>query len=163
VLAFWDSEFGQSVGAADPAQVFRELPFALKVAGKQEQTLVLRGQIDLLFLDAQNTAHVLDYKTVHRAPAGAEPYRFQLSAYALAARKFVPTARAVKTGIAYLRDRPVKFDWATPEADALDGQEAVLVNETRALLTAQRDGAWEGRPVERCRALKCGYISRCHP
>jgi ATP-dependent helicase/nuclease subunit A len=161
-LAFWDSDFGQQVGRAEPSAVFRELPFVLRIGKPGQQGLVLRGQIDLLLLDGKGTAHVVDHKTVHRAPSGAEPYSFQLAAYALAARKFAPTARAVKTGIAYLRDRPVKFDWETPSPDALEAQEAALQTHTRALLEAQREGTWEGRPLERCRALKCGYISRCH-
>jgi ATP-dependent exoDNAse (exonuclease V) beta subunit len=163
VLAFWETDFGKQVARGGDAQLFRELPFALELGKPGEQRLVLRGQIDLLHLDADNTAWVLDYKTTMRAPAGLEPYRFQLSAYAIAARKFAPTARAVKTGIAYLRDRPVGVEWDSPSPGALDSLEASLQNETRALLAAQRDGKWEGRPVERCRAIKCGYISRCHP
>jgi ATP-dependent helicase/nuclease subunit A len=163
VLAFWATDFGQQLSKSSEEQLFRELPFALELGKKGGQRLVLRGQIDLLWLDAKANAWVLDYKTTHRAPAGLEPYRFQLSAYALAARKFAPTAREVKTGIAWLRDRPVPLEWDAPSPGALEALEESLTHETNALLAAQRDGKWEGRPIERCRAIKCGYISRCHP
>jgi hypothetical protein len=33
----------------------------------------------------------------------------------------------------------------------------------QARARAQIDGLWEGRPVETCRSIGCGYLARCHP
>lgn len=163
VLAFWQTPFGARLARAEPGRVFRELPFVVRLGRPDEGVLVLRGQLDLLWVDPEGTAWVLDYKTTRRAPSGLEPYRFQLLAYAAAARRFAPTARAVRAGVATLRDAPPQLEWEAPLPADLDALEAQLVHEARGLLAAQRDGAWPGRESSHCQRLGCGYRARCHP
>ena len=154
VERFWSSAFARSVSSAT---VHRELPFALRLPGS---ALVLRGQIDLLAI-TQRELVVIDYKTATMPAAGLEPYRFQLGCYALAAQRFSPQPLPVRAGIVFLRDE-------SPEPHFLadfDPAEltAPLAQESAGLIEAQRTGQWPGRPRERCDALGCGYVYRCHP
>ena len=150
VERFWNSNFGRSLTTAT---VHRELPFALSLG-----RVVLRGQIDLLVIQPGG-AVVIDYKTSTLPPAGLEPYRFQLGCYALAAQRFC--GGPVRAGIVFLRDE-------SPEPHFLPDFEptqlvAPLGEESRRLAQSQRTGIWEGRPRDRCEALGCGYVYRCHP
>jgi ATP-dependent helicase/nuclease subunit A len=157
VERFWASDFGRSLGGAT---VHRELPFALRLPSADGPTLVLRGQIDLLVVH-EGEVLVIDYKTSTMPTAGLEPYRFQLGCYALAAQRFVGASLPIRAGIVFLRDE-------SPEPHFLpdlhgDELAALLARESAGLAQAQRTGVWPSRPRERCEALGCGYVYRCHP
>ncbi|MDP1827284.1 MAG: UvrD-helicase domain-containing protein [Archangium sp.] len=157
VERFWSSAFGRSLATAT---VHRELPFALRLEGGEGPGLVLRGQIDLLVIQ-DGALVVIDYKTATMPAAAVEPYRFQLGCYALAAQRFVPGKRPVRAGIVFLRDEAPGPHFL-PDFDP--GQlVAPLARECAGLIEAQRSGQWPGRPKDRCDALGCGYVYRCHP
>jgi ATP-dependent exoDNAse (exonuclease V) beta subunit len=155
VERFWSSTFGRSLATAT---VHRELPFALRLEGGTG--LVLRGQIDLLVIHDGELV-VIDYKTATRPAAGVEPYRFQLGCYALAAQRFSPSRRPVRAGIVFLRDESPEPHFL-PDFDP-EQLTAPLAHESAGLIEAQRSGQWPGRPRDRCEALGCGYVYRCHP
>ena len=157
VERFWNTDFGRSLAHAD---VHRELPFALRLAGNEGPSLVLRGAIDLLVVTPGELI-VIDYKTSVRPPEGAEPYRFQLGCYALAAQRFLPGSRKVRAGIVFLLEESPDPQFLTElETPVLS---RALVEETRGLAESQRTGHWPGRPRARCEAIGCGYVYRCHP
>ena len=92
-----------------------------------------------------------------------EQYRFQLRAYALAARRLVPGATRVRTGLAFLREPD-----PTPRFVELDAAEderflAELRRLGAHLAQARGTARWEGRPIAHCEAIGCGYVYRCHP
>ena len=157
VERFWDSTFGRSLPRAT---IHRELPFALRLGGGAGPALVLRGQIDLLLVHAGEVL-VIDYKTATMPAAGLEPYRFQLGCYALAAQRFLGPSLPVRAGIVFLRDESPEPHFL-PHLDVSD-LAASLARESAGLAQAQRTGDWPGRPRERCEALGCGYVYRCHP
>jgi len=76
---------------AEAKQLFRELDFVMAVPPG-----VLRGQIDLLYQDAEGQWHILDYKSDRVAEehlaAHAKAYEIQMLSYALAAGKYLATA-----------------------------------------------------------------------
>ena len=146
------------------AAISRELPFLLSVREPGGLVVRLRGQIDLLARQGEHLT-VVDYK--HARRGDGDEYRFQLAAYALAARRLFPDAARVRTGLAFLREAdptPILAD-----ADAAGSEQfAEALGKLGAALARARAGAhegdsWEGRPVETCRAIGCGYLSRCHP
>ena len=159
VEAFWRTPFGLELSAAGPARVHRELPFMLKLDDSDGFSLMLRGQIDLLVDDGNGSARVVDYKTSLKPPEGLAPYAFQLGCYALAAAKFLVGGAKVQTGISFLREADPSPIFVT----AAPGLEAQLAGQARALVRAQLDGRWEGLEKNRCDALGCGYVYRCHP
>jgi ATP-dependent exoDNAse (exonuclease V) beta subunit len=160
VRAFWATPFGASLAARGEGAVHRELPFVLSL-GDDTFSLRLKGQIDLL-LDEGEALTVVDYKTSHPPAEGLDGYRFQLACYALAARRLAGRDVPVRAGLVFLRQaRPVaQFLEGLPSVQAL---EETLVSAARRLVTAQHQGAWPRREPSVCRALGCGYVSRCHP
>jgi ATP-dependent exoDNAse (exonuclease V) beta subunit len=153
VARFLGSEFARGLAGA---AVRRELPFLLAVP-MPEGALYVRGQIDLLLLDAGGVT-VLDYK--HARAADAPAYQRQLDAYALAARRLYPSAPSVRTGLVFLKE-------ADPTPHLVDGADAEscaaeLGALGATLARARAAGDWEGRPVEHCRRIQCGYVYRCH-
>ena len=153
---FLDSDYGRRLPAS--RRVLRELPFVLRL-GDDTFSLHLRGQIDLLVID--ESVDVVDYKTSVPSPSGLEPYRFQLGCYVLAARRLLGQASLpVRAGVSFLRsdDAAPRFLGDVDEA----ALEASLVGEAKALVGSQTSGRWALRPRERCEALGCGYVGRCH-
>ena len=161
--AFWDTRFGREVAAAGPAQVLREVPFVLRLGGPGQPALLLRGQMDLLLLGAHGDVAVLDYKTARRPASGLERYQFQLRCYALAAEQLRPAAGRVRAGVAFLKEPGREPEWSQPGPAELEAWAARLPGLGEAMLRAQAEGAFPGRPAARCRELGCGHLSRCHP
>jgi ATP-dependent helicase/nuclease subunit A len=166
VRAFLATPFVRGL-VARRVEVRRELPFlvALPVGpAGGDLTLRLRGQIDLLLVE-DGEATVVDYKL--ERDAGGDDYRLQLDAYCLAASLLHPDLRRVRAGLAFLRERdpsPGLADFDEAQATRFRAQLADLgpaLASARARLPV--DGQWEGRPVETCRAIRCGYLYRCHP
>ena len=162
VHAFWVSSAGRRIASLGEARVHRELPFMLPLRSAEgDFTLHLRGQIDLV-VDGPEGLEVLDYKTSQAPPSGLEPYAFQLGCYAVAAAVLLGEARPVRAGIVFLRDDDPgpRFLPSVIDAATLGSS---LVQQARALTVSQITRAFEGRPLETCRALGCGYVYRCHP
>jgi ATP-dependent exoDNAse (exonuclease V) beta subunit len=161
----WVRRFLETPFARAMQNVHRELPFVLRLEDG-DFALHLRGQIDLLVLNADGSATVVDYKTSVEPTDGLDAYRFQLGCYALAAQALLgPStgsghALPVHTGIAFLRESDPSPKLLPPGARV---DEAWLAQQAHALVTAQIRGEWQGLPEARCRALGCGYASRCHP
>jgi ATP-dependent exoDNAse (exonuclease V) beta subunit len=135
----------------------RELPFLLAVPLPSGGRLLVRGQMDLVLFDAGGVT-VLDYK--HARAGHPDDYRFQLQAYALAARRLYPDAPAISTGLVFLKES----DPTPAIAPAAPGDfEAQLATLGAALAEARASQSFAGRPLEICRQLRCGYVYRCHP
>lgn len=163
-LGFLRTPFAARLKAAGRARVHRELPFVLRLGGKDGRlALHLRGQIDLLFEDEQGGATVIDYKSSVRHAEGLAPYAFQLDCYALAARNFVREGVPIRTGIAFLREPDPGPD-LRPIATAaqLDQMEERLVASAVRLLANSRSHDWPGLERTQCQALGCGFMYRCH-
>src|SRR5690606_15476739 len=90
---------------------------------------------------------------------GLDAYRFQLGCYVLAARALLGPDVELRSGIAFLREADPTPELLPP---GLPVDEAWLAAQAHALVTAQVDGRWQAHPETKCRALKCGYVYRCH-
>jgi ATP-dependent exoDNAse (exonuclease V) beta subunit len=159
--AFLETPLGQRMAQAGPSRLKRELPFVLRLTREGSPELLVRGQIDALLLDG-SAATVVDYKLSKVRPA--ERYAAQLDAYALAARELTAGTVPVHTGIVFLRTPGAPF----VERPAPDGARLAAIRE--GLLDAGRDiahgratGSWPKVERQRCEALECGFIHRCHP
>ena len=93
-----------------------------------------------------------------RPPTGLDSYGFQLGCYALAARHFVKEGVAVRTGIAFLREKAPEPELSLAPPVPLD-----LVALARDLLARRASQEWPGREEPTCKAMGCGYTYRCHP
>jgi hypothetical protein len=148
--------------AAASGGVRRELPFLLTEPATHGAPIHLRGQIDLLVVDpAGEEVTVVDYK--HARAGSGDDYRFQLDAYALAARRLFPEAKRFVAGLAFLRDpdpQPRLVERSAADAARFASDLARLGGD---LAGARAARAFDGRPVETCSELGCGYVSRCHP
>ncbi|MBL8955287.1 MAG: UvrD-helicase domain-containing protein [Myxococcaceae bacterium] len=154
----WVDRFLATEFARGLSNVQRELPFVLRLE-HQGFTLHLRGAIDLLLHEPGGGATIVDYKSSLRPKDGLDAYRFQLGCYVLAARAMLGDV-PVRAGISFLRE-PDPSPELLPDGAAVDS--AWLAAQAHALVTAQIDGRWQAQPSARCRALKCGYVYRCHP
>ena len=145
--------------AAEGATLRREEPFTLSLEDGRGHTIALRGTIDLLVAWPDGRLDVIDYKRARSTQP--EPYAFQLDVYALAARAIFPTATQVRTGIVFLGGDPSepKFrDPAAPEATRRH-----LVTLADRLVDARHREAFPRAPLSRCKQIRCGYVSLCHP
>ena len=154
VAALLDTPFAR---ALDGVAVRRELPFLLSVP-YEGGVLYLRGQMDLVVLTAAGVT-VVDYK--HARVGDPDDYRFQLDAYALAARRLYPAAPSVRTGLAFLKeaDPSPQLAAAPPSASF----EAALAELGGSLSAARAADDWSQRPLATCHRLRCGFIYRCYP
>jgi ATP-dependent exoDNAse (exonuclease V) beta subunit len=155
VRGFLGSRFGR--GLSERA-VRRELPFLVAQPIGPGAHLYLRGQIDLLLLDPDGVT-VIDYK--HARRGDPDDYRFQLDAYALAVRRLYPRAPTIRVGLAFLKEADPSPELAM--AGSSERFERELSALGGALLDARARERWDGRPVEVCRRIHCGYVYRCHP
>jgi ATP-dependent exoDNAse (exonuclease V) beta subunit len=154
VARFLDTPFAR--GLAGRA-LRRELPFLLSIPFGDGARLLLRGQIDLLILDAGGIT-VIDYK--HARRGDDDDYRFQLDAYALAAHQLYPSAPSVSAGLVFLKEGD-----ATPDITPLrlgPALESRLARLGEELAAARATNEWPGRPLATCRSMRCGYVYRCH-
>jgi len=144
---------GDALAAARRA--LRELDFIMDLG-----PLTLRGQIDLLLLDASGTWHVVDYKSdrvgPEDLPAHAERYRLQVLLYAAAAARHlgVPPAEAalhfLRPGLTH------RFAVTRGALAAVEGQARALGLE---LIASRRAGRFGRRRPEACPG--CPYGQAC--
>jgi len=165
VAAFLDSALARRMARAGARQLFRELPFALRLeAGEGEPAgpdLVVRGQLDALLLDGEE-ATVVDYKLSRAAAAGR--YEFQLDAYAVAAQALTGSAVPVRSGLVFLRSPGSPFAAReAPRAAQVEEIRRRLLSAARTVDSGRRSGAWPKVQPARCRELECGFFRRCHP
>jgi ATP-dependent helicase/nuclease subunit A len=144
---------------AEGAAVERERPFVVTV-GEGARRVALRGAVDLLVHRADGVVEVVDYKR-SRPRTDLTPYAFQLRAYALAARRRADVLR-VRAGILFLgaSDEPVWLPDFT-EAELADFEREVASLGERLADARWRD-RWDPIPLERCQALRCGFVPACH-
>src|SRR5712671_2424320 len=165
VAAFLDTALARRMARAGARQLFRELPFALRLEAREGEPagpdLVVRGQLDALLLDGEE-ATVVDYKLSRAAPAGR--YQFQLDAYSAAAQALIGSAVPVRSGLVFLRSPGAPFAAReAPGAGDSDDIRRRLLAAGRAVESGRRTGAWPKVQPARCRELECGFFRRCHP
>jgi len=165
VAAFLDSALARRMARAGVRQLFRELPFALRLEARDGEPagpdLVVRGQLDALLLDGEE-ATVVDYKLSRAGAAGR--YDFQLDAYAVAAQALTGSAVPVRSGLVFLRSPGAPF--TAREAPGPAEAEEIrrrLLSAARTVDSGRRTGAWPKVQPARCRELECGFFPRCHP
>jgi ATP-dependent helicase/nuclease subunit A len=155
VRGFLQTDFARAL-AGRPLR--RELPFVLAVPLPRGAQLFVRGQIDLLILEERGVT-VIDYKHARRGEPG--DYRFQLSAYAAAVRRLYPQAPSVRIGLSFLKEAdPTPSLTEAALTERFDHELAVIGD---ALIEARARDRWDGRPLDFCRSVHCGYVYRCHP
>ncbi|MEZ4295001.1 MAG: UvrD-helicase domain-containing protein [Polyangiaceae bacterium] len=145
------------------ATLLREEPFVLEVDAPVR--LALRGAMDLVVRTAEGRIDVIDYKR-SRPRTDLAPYAFQLRTYALALSRRFP-ARPIRAGVLFLggADAPAWLEGAAgPDLTAADHAhfESTLAALARTYSDARTADTWDGVPVDRCRALRCGFVTACH-
>ncbi|MEO6952442.1 MAG: UvrD-helicase domain-containing protein [Polyangia bacterium] len=155
VASFLRTEYAQ--GLAGQA-LRRELPFALSLPARAGEVRIVRGQMDLVRFSTDEVT-VIDYK--HARRGAPEAYRFQLGAYALAARALYPRAPAIRVGLVYLRDENPGPVWvAVADEQALTHE---LSTAAERLAAARLDGERRMVPRPVCETMGCGFVDWCHP
>ncbi len=154
VVAFLSTDYARSLGGRP---VRRELPFALSLPSAAGHARVIRGQIDLLAFSDEGI-DVVDYK--HARAGDLERYRFQLEAYALAARTLYPRAPRIRVGLAFLREADPTPVWLA--LDALEVIESRLTTLCERLAAARAERVRPGIARRGCEAIRCGYLGLCH-
>lgn len=136
------------------AEIIRELPFVIEVG--DDPVVALRGTIDLV-VKSGGAVDVIDYKS--HGKDGPATHAVQLDVYTLAAHALFPGAK-VRAGIVALDGDKVepRFRASVDEA-SLNERLAAMGG---ALARAQAVGRFVRVPIERCRALRCGFVSLCH-
>jgi ATP-dependent helicase/nuclease subunit A len=149
----------QTADAGASPVVHRETPFFMSIEG-DGLTLFIRGRIDLL-VDYGNRLTVSDYKY---ARAGAADYQVQMACYALAAAEAVP-GREVSAEIVYLRERVERRPLKLAPLHALRAHLLALGRGIAAARAVRGQAGYPKRPADarECRALGCGYVTRCWP
>ena len=158
VRAVLASDLGTLMRGLPPARVLREVPFVLRLG--DAPVLVAAGSIDaLLILD--DAVVVLDYK--RGPPRHTASYEAQLRLYALAAHEMTSGTLPVRAGLWFLRRGragPALVDVGLPELSLLRSDLAVAAREVAG--RDARRALFPGIELRRCRAIDCGYLSRCH-
>lgn len=159
VVRFLHGSYAQSI-AEHRCELRREVPFVLAVDDAHGRSVVLRGSIDLVVVWASGAVDVIDYKSARGGGEGA--YAFQLDVYALAARAMFPNASRLRAGLVYLGGAGAAGEpvWrALPEESDIRRRIAAL---GERLVDARWGGAFPRVALERCEAIHCGFIGRCH-
>lgn len=156
VSTFLSSNYARSI-AHENATVLREVAFRMSAAGGDDRDVVaaLRGTIDALVRFPDGSVDVLDYKS--GGGPSLEPYSVQLRIYARAAREIFPDAKLVRAFAVFLGGdaEPRQL-----EAQAFTDDEWIAA--VSRLARAQAKMTFPRVEIERCRALRCGYVPRCH-
>jgi ATP-dependent helicase/nuclease subunit A len=159
IARFLGSAFAAHV-RSDAAAVHREEPFVLALGSDTGESLRLRGAIDLLVVLRDGSAEIVDYKSSPRTQ-GSEP-PFQLLAYALAARRRHGLS-PVRAGVVALTAVPAWPELAIIDDAALDAFERRLLETRGQFAAARASHRFAGIGAPACAALRCGFISSCHP
>ena len=142
------------------AELRREIAFVLAIEDDEGRSVVLRGSMDLVVIWPDGAVDVVDYKSARGGAEGA--YAFQLDVYALAARAMFPGAPQLRTGLVYLGGTSSSGEpsWrGLPDEAHLRRRLAAMGSR---LVQARWDGVFPRVALERCEAIHCGFIGRCH-
>lgn len=151
VTAFITGAYSKRIAGA---RILRELPFVIEVG--DAPVVALRGTIDLLVCH-ENGVDVIDYKS--RSTDGPAAHAAQLDAYTLAAHAMFPGCK-VRAGIVALdgeRAEP-RFRAASDEATLKARVHEIGVE----LGLARVSGRFPRVTIDRCHALRCGFVPLCH-
>ena len=161
LVAFLSSAEGRQLLSVPAASCRAELPFSLSLVGAAQQVIV-HGQIDLLCWTDEGP-WVIDYKHAKRTPGAEGRYQLQLELYALAAERLCGVEGEVRTTLFFLQEQsPAHTDRVSPTRRRRLEQR-ILEALPRIGEGAPAGTAWPGLPRVECRALGCGFLSRCHP
>ncbi len=156
VTKFLTGAYAKEV-AASGAKIAREVPFVLPVPDEEGREVVLRGNMDLVVTWPDGSVDVVDYKSARSGETA--PYAFQLDVYALAARAGADVPR-LRAGLVFLggaAGRPVWRD--LPTAEEIRARLARLGDR---LVEARWNDRFPRVALDRCEAITCGFIGRCH-
>ena len=142
------------------AELRREVAFVLAVDDEEGRSVVLRGSMDLVVVWPDGTVDIVDYKSARSGADGA--YAFQLDVYALAARAMFPGAPQLRAGLVYLGGVSSSGEpsWRALREES-DVRARVGAMGDR-LVKARWGGTFPRVALERCEAIHCGFIGRCH-
>ncbi len=141
------------------ATVTREVPFVLPIEDEEGRAVSLRGNMDLVVSWPDGSVDVVDYKSARSGTTDA--YAFQLDVYALAARVRHPGATRLRAGLAFLGAGTGEPIWR--ELPAEDDVRRRVAKLGAALVTSRWSESFPRVEIERCEAIYCGFIGRCHP
>ena len=159
VERFLRGSYAQSL-AERGAELRREVDFVLGIDDAQGRSVVLRGSMDLVVVWPDGAVDVVDYKSARGG--GEDAYAFQLDVYALAARAMFPAAPRLRAGLVYLGGTSSAGEpsWRTlPDERNVRSRLAGLGDR---LVRARWGGVFPRVDLERCEAIYCGFIGRCH-
>lgn len=159
VARFLGGAYAQRI-AERGADLRREVAFVLAVDDKEGRSVVLRGSMDLVVVWPDGAVDVVDYKSARSGADGA--YAFQLDVYALAVRAMFPGAPQLRAGLVYLGGTTCSGEpsWrALPDESDVRARLGAMGNQ---LVHARWGGTFPRVALERCEAIHCGFIGRCH-
>jgi ATP-dependent helicase/nuclease subunit A len=159
VSRFLRGTYAQAI-ADSGAELRREVAFVLAVDDERGRSVVLRGSMDLVVVWPDRTVDVIDYKSARSGVDDA--YAFQLEVYALAARAMFPDAPRLRAGLVYLGGMSAA---AEPSWRMLPDEAEVrarLAAMGERLVRARWAGVFPRVALEKCEAIYCGFIGRCH-
>lgn len=163
VNRFLRGDYAGRIGGGD-AELRREVPFVLRVEDDAGKAVVLRGSMDLLVRWPDGSIDVVDYKS-GRSSGGAKvessgAYAFQLDVYALAARGLFPDAPRLRAGLVFLGGNDPEPVWRVIPDEATIRERLVALG--RGLVEARWTDRFPRVSIDRCEAIFCGFIGRCH-
>jgi ATP-dependent helicase/nuclease subunit A len=136
-------------------RICRELDFVMAL-----DSGTIRGQIDLIYLDAEGQWHIVDYKSdrvdVRTAAQRGDHYRLQMGLYALAAGRHLDTPPA-SACLYFLR--PAAVVDVPVDARALAGTGDQVDRLVHQLARARRTGQFA--PADRPDCGRCPYAGLC--
>jgi ATP-dependent helicase/nuclease subunit A len=159
VARFLGGAYAQRI-AKRGADLRREVPFVLAVDDEEGRSIVLRGSMDLVVLWPDGAVDVVDYKSARSGADGA--YAFQLDVYALAARAMFPGAPQLRAGLVHLGGTTSSGEPSWRALSEESDFRARLGAMGNRLVQARWGGAFPRVSLERCEAIHCGFIGRCH-
>lgn len=157
VMRFLRSRYAHDLSAAG-ASLRREVAFVLGVDDEEGRRLALRGSMDLVVTWPDGSVDVVDYKSARSGTV--EAYAFQLDVYALAARESFPTTPRLRAGLVFLGGGTGEPAWRDlpPEQDV----RAKLRELGHRLVDARWSESFPRATLDRCEAIHCAFIGRCH-
>lgn len=154
---FLVSDYARAIDDVSAA-VHREVGFVLDVPDAEGRSVSLRGSMDLVVVFPDGSVDVVDYKSARSGKT--DTYAFQLDVYALAARAVWPDAPRLRAGLVFLGGGSGEPIWRDrPSDDAIRARLAALGND---VVEARWTGSFPRVGLDRCEAIYCGFIGRCH-
>jgi hypothetical protein len=162
VWRFIDSPAGRRLAQlSSRGAIRREVPFVLRLDGDGVAACYLVGAIDALVEDATGLT-VIDFKYALPRRDGAERYRNQLLAYAVAAGRARPGTR-VRAQVQFLRGPCTSVDVTPTETEVARFSREAPFLAARAVAPGEPPSPADlGRSAERCSAEGCGFVALCH-